>query len=312
MKSMDLFAKRHDAGPFVRPVDMMLELGAYEELWSQPKSSFKSIADKLSATEDARPSDFVPEEEATNRGRQVLDYLREVLVGWFGFRIKGDLDYPKMLLDAAHPVHCLYYQGRWDLAHSKSVAIVGTRKPSKEAAKRTRQLVRSLADDDFCIVSGLAEGVDTVAHTSAIELGAQTIGVIGTPLGDVYPKKNSNLQGEISKNYLLVSQVPVSRYNRKNIVSNRFFFPERNKTMSALTEATIIVEAGETSGTLTQAKAAIEQGRKLFILNSCFENPSLSWPKKFEERGAIRVREYDDIRRELVAENSPDRRGRDH
>ena len=82
--------------------------------------------------------------------------------------------------------------------------------------------------------------------------------------------------------------------------------------MSALTQATIIVEAGETSGTLTQAKAAIEQGRKLFILNSCFENPSLSWPKKFEERGAIRVREYDDIRRELVAENSPDRRGRDH
>jgi hypothetical protein len=76
---------------------------------------------------------------------------------------------------------------------------------------------------------------------------------------------------------------------------NRLFFPERNVTMSALTEATVIVEAGETSGTLTQARAALHQGRKLFILDSCFRNASLAWPARFEAEGAIRVRTADDL-----------------
>ena len=75
---------------------------------------------------------------------------------------------------------------------------------------------------------------------------------------------------------------------------NRSFFPERNVTMSAFTEGTIIVEAGETSGTLTQARAALHQGRKLFILNSCFER-GLSWPERFVRKGAVRVREPEDI-----------------
>ena len=105
----------------------------------------------------------------------------------------------------------------------------------------------------------------------------------------------------ISQDYLLISQVPVERYDRQqNPVSNRFFFPERNKTMSALTEATIIVEAGETSGTLVQARAALQQGRQVFILNNCFENTNLSWPTRFEKDGAIRVHDYDEIRRHLV------------
>ena len=70
--------------------------------------------------------------------------------------------------------------------------------------------------------------------------------------------------------------------------------------MSAISEATIIVEAGETSGTLIQAKAALKQGRKLFILNNNFENPNLTWPRKFEKQGAIRVREFEDIEKELI------------
>jgi len=100
---------------------------------------------------------------------------------------------------------------------------------------------------------------------------------------------------------LLISQVPVCRYNEQGPTVNRTFFPERNITMSALTKATIIVEAGETSGTLTQARAALHQGRKLFILDSCFKDERLTWPRKYEERGAVRVRDYDDIERHLGA-----------
>jgi DNA processing protein len=123
--------------------------------------------------------------------------------------------------------------------------------------------------------------------------------VIGTPLGHVYPKANALLQDRIAREYLLISQVPVERYEAQNYRVNRFFFPERNKTMAALSEATVIIEAGETSGTLIQAREALKQGRKLLILNSCFERGDLKWPSRLEQEGAVRVRDYAEIRREL-------------
>jgi DNA processing protein len=203
---------------------------------------------------------------------------------------------------ADHPIELLYFQGWWELVNSpRSVAVVGTRKPSVEGLARTRKLVKALLQDDFTIVSGLAAGVDTAAHTTAIEHGGRTIAVLGTPLSKAYPASNARLQREIAKHHLLISQVPVKRYsNQKNPTLNNFFFPERNITMSALTDATIIVEAGETSGTLVQARHALKQGRKVFILESNFRNAELKWPHTFEERGAIRVADYDDIRRHLI------------
>jgi DNA processing protein len=144
-------------------------------------------------------------------------------------------------------------------------------------------------------VSGLAKGIDIAAHTAAIERGGKTIAVIGTPLGVYYPRENASMQDQIAKDYLLISQVPILRYSKQAVPQNRLFFPERNITMSALTEGTIIVEAGETSGTLTQARAALHQGRKLFILDSCFQRSDITWPRRFEEQGAIRVRDPEDI-----------------
>jgi DNA processing protein len=140
--------------------------------------------------------------------------------------------------------------------------------------------------------------VDTVAHETAIAEGGRTVAVIGTPLSHSYPKENIELQRRIAEEFLLISQVPVKRYERQDYRRNRLFFPERNVTMSALTEATIIVEAGETSGTLIQARAALHQGRKLFILDSCFRR-GLSWPQKYADKGAIRVVDYDDIGQHL-------------
>ena len=159
--------------------------------------------------------------------------------------------------------------------------------------------MRELVKDGFVIVSGLAKGIDTAAHTAAIALGAPTIAVIGTPLSQTYPKENAELQRTIAENHLLISQVPFVRYSRQTYRGNRLFFPERNVTMSALTEATIIVEAGETSGTLTQARAALAQRRKVFILDSCFRNPALTWPARFQQQGAVRVAEYNDIKTQL-------------
>jgi DNA processing protein len=95
--------------------------------------------------------------------------------------------------------------------------------------------------------------------------------------------------------------VPVLRYANQHVPQNKLFFPERNVTMSALTEATVIVEASDTSGTLTQARAALQQGRKLFILDSCFARNDISWPTNYESKGAIRVKEPSDIWKALGA-----------
>jgi DNA processing protein len=281
-----------------RAVSPLLELGAYEALWDEPKASFKSIAEKFAASPGSRPSDFVPSPKAREYAQAVISELTQSGER-FGVRVYGAGEYPGKLRDAACPVELLYYQGWWDLVESRSVAVVGTRKPSEEGIRRAQQLVRDLVKDDFTIVSGLAAGIDRVAHETAIARGGRTIAVLGTPLSRTYPAENRDLQKQIARDFLVISQVPVYRYQRQTPFLNRLFFPERNITMSALTEATVIVEAGETSGTLIQARAALHQGRKLFILENCFRDSRLTWPQKYVDKGALRVASYDDIRKHL-------------
>jgi DNA processing protein len=285
-----------------RAISPFLELGAYEALWDRQNASFKTIAEQFEKEPGSVPSSFVDRGTASKYANEVHAILSKAGVKRYGVRINGAGEYPDRLRDAEYPIELLYFQGFWDLIYSpRSIAVVGTRNPSEESIRRTRKLVLKLLEDDFTIVSGLAKGIDAAAHRTAIEEGGNTIAILGTPLSRAYPTENRSLQREIAEKHLLISQVPVKRYDQQpNPTVNRYFFPERNITMSALTDATVIVEAGETSGTLVQAKAAVKQGRKLFILDSCFTNPALSWPHKFLEQGAIRVREYDDIRQHLI------------
>lgn len=281
--------------PAVAPIIPMREFGAYEALWLQKGATFKSIADKFHRDPHALPSDFVSDEEARRCALETLSLLQERGVRQFGIRINHAGDYPLKLRDARHPVEMLYYQGAWELSEPRAIAVVGSRKASAEGVKRAKRLARELVERNFTVVSGLAQGIDIAAHTSALDAGGRTIGVIGTPLGVYYPKPHREMQDRIARDHLLISQVPVLRYDRQAVPQNRLFFPERNVTMSALTEGTVIVEAGETSGTLTQARAALHQGRKLFILDSCFERTDITWPRRFEKLGAIRVRKTEDI-----------------
>jgi DNA processing protein len=258
-------ALTRDRGPIAAPISPRLEMGAYEALWLRDGAWFTNIAEKFAGQPDALPSDFISPTEAGRCASEVLRIFKEEGIDRFGIRINHAGDYPEKLRHAQHPVELLYYRAK------------------------------ALAERGFTVVSGLATGIDRATHEATLEAGGPTIGIIGTPLSDCYPKENKALQDRIAQEYLLISQVPVLRYRQQKPPQNRFFFPERNITMSALTEATIIVEAGDTSGTLTQARAALHQGRKLFILNSCFERPGLTWPERFEKQGAIRVREFDDL-----------------
>jgi DNA processing protein len=286
----------------LRAISPLKEMGAYEALWAKRETTFSSLAAKFRESPELLPSDLVTEYEAKYFSDVVLSMLRDAGVRQFGVRVHRAGEYPEKLRDAEDPVELLYYRGWWDLVETPSVAVVGTRNPSSDGVDRTTRLVRLLVRDGFTIASGLARGVDAAAHRTAIESGGKTIAVIGTPLTRAYPKENTKLQEQIAREFLVVSQVPVFRYSKQDYRRNRLFFPERNKTMSALTEGTIIVEAGATSGTLIQARAALRQGRKLFILDNCFQNSSLSWPHEFEALGAIRVREYSDIRENLAGD----------
>ena len=175
----------------------------------------------------------------------------------------------------------LWCVGDISLSHKKCVAIVGTREVSPEGAARSRRLARELAAAGVVVVSGLARGVDTEALAAAIEAGGKVIAVIGTPIDQAYPAENAHLQERIYREHLLISQFPVGvRVYRSN-------FPERNKLMAALSDATVIIEAGDTSGSLHQAAECVRLDRWLFIAKNVVDDPSLQWPKRF--RGKPRV-----------------------
>lgn len=280
-------------------ISPFLEMGAYEEICLRQGIDFRSLAKRFLREPEKSPSDIVSEDGmAYARAEEVSLMMREKGVERFGVQMHGVGEYPARLRDARHPVELVYYQGQWDLTSSPCVAVVGTRNPSNEGLSRTRSIVRDLVGSGYTIVSGLASGIDRMAHMTAMEEGGRTIAVIGTPISHAYPKENRELQREIADRFLVVSQVPVMRWYRNranNHPANRWLFLERNITMSALAEATIIVEAGERSGTIAQANAALQQGRSLFIADECCRNPHLTWPEKLIKEGAVRMRSSDDI-----------------
>ena len=235
-----------------RAVSPFLEMGAYEAPWTEPKTTFKSLSARFARRPGGLPSDFVSRREALECAAFVERRFEAAGIERFGVRIHGAGEYPDKLRDAVHPVECLYYRGWWDLAASRSVAVVGSRKPSRAGLARARRLARDLVNDDVTVVSGLAAGIDRAAHETAIAEGGRTIAVVGAPPSHVHP-----------------------------------------------TEATVIVEAGDTSGTPVQARAALARGREPFILDNRFRDSRLVRPGGLVEKGAIRVEDYDDIGRRL-------------
>lgn len=169
----------------------------------------------------------------------------------------------------------IWIAGKAELVKRPCVAVVGARSVSAEGAARARRLARELAQAGVVVVSGLAKGVDTEALTAAMEAGGRVIAVIGTPITRAYPAGNRRLQESMYKEHLLVSQfAPDKRVFPSN-------FPERNKLMAAISDATVIVEASDQSGSLHQAAECTRLGRWLFIAKSLAERQDLRWPKDF-------------------------------
>lgn len=170
----------------------------------------------------------------------------------------------------------LWCAGDLSLLERPCVAIVGTRDVTPLGAQRAQRLARELAREGVVVVSGLAKGVDTEALTSAIAAGGRVIGVIGTPLDKAYPAENKRLQETIYRDHLLISQfAPGTRVFPGN-------FPTRNKLMAAISDATVIIEASDTSGALHQAAECTRLHRWLFIAQQgVLENRNVTWPANF-------------------------------
>ena len=167
----------------------------------------------------------------------------------------------------------LYYSGDLGLISRPCVSIVGAREASAQGRTRATRLARELVQRGVVIVSGLAKGIDTAAHLSTLASGGRTVAVIGTPLSKVSPVDNAPIQETIWRDHLLITPFPEGR---EVFPSN---FPKRNRVMAALSDATVIVEANDDSGTLHQAVACQKLGRWLFILKSVVE--AREWPKRF-------------------------------
>jgi DNA processing protein len=177
------------------------------------------------------------------------------------------------------------------------VSIVGARRSSPEGLKRAAKLARILAEHGVTVVSGLAEGVDTAAHEASMAVrGGRTIAVLGTPLGSSYPRRNAALQRRIMEEHLAVSQFapgqPILRSN----------FIRRNRVMALVSDATVIVEASDTSGSLSQGWEALRLGRRLFVMRSVTTTPGLRWPGEMRRYGAEVLAKPEDLLEALPAD----------
>lgn len=211
---------------------------------------------------------------------------------------RGDQDYPPLLEATEQAPRFLYIRGKKSLLFEKrTVALVGSRQASDKAKENTKRLTARLGDNGITIVSGLAKGIDVTAHVEALRRGFNTIAVIGTNLNQYYPAENKEVQLMIEKKGLVVSQF--SPANK----TERWFFPLRNGVMSGLSLATVIMEAGETSGALKQADFALKQGREVLIPRSALEIKSISWPAKYVEKGAKVVTSPKDVLEKLAESN---------
>jgi len=268
------------------------ELLGYEYLYSKKGSSLKTISE-ATFQRSVLPSEAAREEQGLlHEDDEVYSKVKEFITNvvledsQFSVLVNGTYQFPSSIGEAESPVPILYCQGDVTLFNAPSVSIVGARTASLQGMQRASKLAKDLAKGGVAIVSGLAKGIDTAALQSAIQNAGHVIGVIGTPINEAYPKENTELQKLIAKEHLLVSQVPFYRYEHEPFNNRRWYFPQRNVTMAAISKATVIVEASDRSGTLTQANACIKQGRKLFIMRSCFDNQRITWPEKMLEKGA--------------------------
>lgn len=192
-----------------------------------------------------------------------------------------DPDYPPNLKAVHDRPPILFIAGQLTDADARGVAVVGTRKATASGVGRAKAIADHLVETGYTVVSGLAAGIDTAAHTAAMKRNGRTVAVIGTGLARSYPPENHVLQRQIAQQYAVVSQFWPDAPPTKRT------FPMRNAVMSGIALASVVVEASDTSGARMQARLALAQGRPVFLLDDLVERQA--WAKHAAQRPGTHV-----------------------
>ncbi|MDF1824265.1 MAG: DNA-processing protein DprA [Verrucomicrobiales bacterium] len=207
-----------------------------------------------------------------------------------------DDDYPPALREIHDPPFLLYIKGKLLPADSAAIGVVGSRRMTHYGREQTRKLSFQLARTGFCIISGLARGIDTAAHEAALAAEGRTIAVLGSGIGNVYPPENQALADMISKNGAVISEFPVL------YVPDKQSFPLRNRIVSGMSQGLLVVEAPARSGSMITANQALEQGRTVFAVPGPIDRANSEGCHRLIRAGATLVCSARDIIDDLGAE----------
>lgn len=277
---------------------LLAAFGQPDAIWRQPESALRQGVSALQAKALRESPPGWPElTEAT------WNWLHATSEPGMGRAVVtlGDADYPSALLQISDPPLMLYAMGQTSalrgLQVAHSVAMVGSRNPTPQGQINAREFARSLAASGLTIVSGLALGVDGAAHEGAL-LGATatalpTIAVVGTGLDRVYPRQHRALAHQISQHGLILSEYPLGT---PPLAPN---FPRRNRLISGLAQATLVVEAALPSGSLITAKQALEQGRDVMAIPGSIHSAQSKGCHLLIKQGAKLVESAQDVLEEL-------------
>ncbi|MBP2115905.1 DNA-processing protein DprA [Paenibacillus silagei] len=206
-----------------------------------------------------------------------------------------DDHYPVQLRETPQPPWVLYYRGRLELASCPSVAMVGTRVPTAYGRRVGEMLAGQLSAAGLTVVSGLARGIDSVCHEAALGGAGGTIAVVATGLDKVYPPDNRELERQISREGLVLSEYPIGTPSHPGL------FPQRNRIIAGLSLGTLVVEADSRSGSLITADAALEAGRDVFAVPGPLTSPKSRGALELIKQGAKLVTCASDIVEEYVS-----------
>lgn len=207
--------------------------------------------------------------------------------------VLGTPDYPERLTHIPDPPHLLYLRGTLRPDDAKAVAIVGSRNGTSYGRRIAERLAADLVHAGYTVISGLARGTDSAAHRGALEAGGRTLAILAGGLSKIYPPEHTELAQQIERSGALLSESSMTMEPMAGM------FPARNRIISGLAQAVVIVEAAEKSGALITASHALEQGRTVFAVPGPVDSPASAGTLKLLRQGAIAIRGVDDIREEL-------------
>lgn len=207
-----------------------------------------------------------------------------------------DEEYPEKLREIDNPPRVLFVRGRFDASDHRSLAVVGTRKPTPYGRDVTARLVEQLVNQKFTIISGLARGIDGAAHRAALEAHGRTVAVLGGGVDRVYPPEHLGLAQEVAKHGAVISEFAPGKLPAPGN------FPARNRIISGLSLGVLVIEGAAQSGTKITARLASEQGREVFAVPGPITSRYSQAPADLLKLGAKVVTEVSDILEELSAQ----------